>query len=44
MGKITVDNLAALLRDIDNAPPVDVSEAIKAPAKTALERMLEVCA
>jgi quinolinate synthase len=44
MGKITVDKLAALLRNIDNAPPVDVSEAIKAPAKTALERMLEVCA
>jgi quinolinate synthase len=44
MGKITVDNLAALLRNIDNAPPVDVCETIKAPARMALERMLEVCA
>ena len=43
MGKITVDNLAALLENIENATPVDVSEDIKAPAKLSLERMLEVC-
>ncbi|QJB57796.1 quinolinate synthase NadA [Pseudodesulfovibrio sp. zrk46] len=44
MGKITVDNLAALLKDIDNSTPVDVDEEIKKTARIALERMLKVCA
>ena len=44
MGKITVDNLAALLENIENATPVTVSDDISEPAKLALERMLKVCA
>lgn len=44
MGKTTVDNLAALLDNLDNATPVDVTDDIREPAKLALERMLEVCA
>lgn len=44
MGKTTVDNLAALLEHIKTAPPVDVPNDIKEPAKLSLERMLEVCA
>lgn len=43
MGKITVDNLAEKLENLDTATPVTVDEAIKAPAKLALERMLTVC-
>ncbi|MDC0335551.1 quinolinate synthase NadA [Pseudodesulfovibrio sp.] len=43
MGKTTVDNLAALLKNIENAIPVDVPDEIKEPAKRSLERMLAVC-
>ena len=43
MAKITVDNLSKLLENIKTAPPVHVSDAIKKPAKLALERMLEIC-
>jgi len=43
MGKITLDKLAALLENIENATPVDVENDIREPAKLALERMLEVC-
>ncbi|MFH1912801.1 MAG: quinolinate synthase NadA [Pseudomonadota bacterium] len=44
MAKITTDNLAALLRGIETAPPVEVDESIKAPARQALQRMLDACA
>lgn len=44
MGKTTEENLAALLQRIEEAVPVDVSDDVRAPAKLALERMLEVCA
>jgi quinolinate synthase len=44
MGKITVDNLAALLRTLECARPVDVPDSVREPAKLALERMLKVCA
>ncbi|MBI9078365.1 MAG: quinolinate synthase NadA [Pseudodesulfovibrio sp.] len=43
MGKITVDNLALLLENIEESTPIDVIDDIKKPAKLALERMLEVC-
>lgn len=43
MGKTTLENLSALLESLDEDTPVDVPEDIKAPAKLALERMLEVC-
>lgn len=43
MGKITLDNLAALLENIDNTPPVTVSDDIREPARLALQRMLDVC-
>lgn len=43
MAKITLEKLAALLENIENATPVDVSDAIREPAKLSLERMLEVC-
>lgn len=43
MSKITVNNLAATLENLDNATPVTVSDAIREPARVALERMLAVC-
>lgn len=43
MAKTTVDNLANLLQNLDNATPVDVPEDVKEAAKVALERMLAVC-
>lgn len=43
MGKTTLENLAALLENIDNAVPVDVPDDIKEPAKISLERMFTVC-
>jgi len=44
MGKITEDNLAELLSRIETAPPVTVADDVKASARLALTRMLEVCA
>jgi quinolinate synthase len=44
MGKTTLDNLAHTLETLDSAAPVTVSNAVKEPAKLALERMLAVCA
>ncbi|WP_285904981.1 quinolinate synthase NadA [Pseudodesulfovibrio pelocollis] len=44
MAKITTDNLAALLRGIETATPVEVDETIKTPARLALQRMLDACA
>ena len=44
MGKITLEKLASLLENIENSPPVDVSNDIREPARLALERMLEICA
>ncbi|MUM78426.1 quinolinate synthase NadA [Pseudodesulfovibrio sp. F-1] len=44
MAKITTTNLAALLRDIETSTPVEVDEDIKAPARLALQRMLDACA
>lgn len=43
MGKITTDKLAALLRNIESAQPVEVADEIREPARLALERMLEAC-
>lgn len=43
MGKITVEKLAHTLQTLDTATPVTVSNAIREPAKLALERMLAVC-
>lgn len=43
MGKITVDNLAETLKNLDTAAPVTVSDDIKKPARLALERMLAIC-
>ena len=43
MAKTTVDNLAALLQNIETATPVDVSDDVKLHSKAALERMLAVC-
>ena len=43
MGKITVDKLARTLKSLDSAAPVTVSDAIREPARLALERMLAVC-
>lgn len=43
MAKVTVDNLATLLENIENATPVDVTDAVRDPSKLALERMLAVC-
>jgi len=43
MAKITEQNLAALLENLDEAEPVRVPEEIAAPAHKALETMLEVC-
>jgi len=43
MGKITLDNLAALLENIENETPVTVSDEIREPARLALQRMLDVC-
>ncbi|MEF2232067.1 MAG: quinolinate synthase NadA [Pseudodesulfovibrio sp.] len=44
MGKITEDNLAALLSGLGDAKPVTVADEVKTPARLALERMLAVCA
>ncbi|WP_243359426.1 quinolinate synthase NadA [Fundidesulfovibrio terrae] len=44
MEKVTEPNLAKLLADLDEAPTVQVDEALKDPAKLALTRMLEACA
>ncbi|NDV20535.1 quinolinate synthase NadA [Pseudodesulfovibrio sp. JC047] len=43
MAKITVPKLAHTLVNLETATPVTVSDAVKEPAKLALERMLEVC-
>ena len=43
MGKTTLENLARTLETLDSAAPVTVSNAVKEPAKLALERMLAVC-
>lgn len=43
MGKITEDKLAQTLRGLDTDQPVRVSEDIAAPARLALERMLNAC-
>ncbi|WP_432736331.1 quinolinate synthase NadA [Maridesulfovibrio sp. FT414] len=43
MAKITEENLANLLVNLEATPYEDVSDAIRKPAKIALERMLEVC-
>jgi quinolinate synthase len=43
MAKITEENLARALRGLDTAQPVRVSEDIAAPARLALERMLNAC-
>jgi len=44
MEKVTEPNLARLIGNLDAAPHVTVDEALKAPAKLALTRMLEACA
>ncbi len=43
MAKVTQEKLAGLLARLDNAVPVETTEVIAAPARLALERMLEVC-
>ena len=43
MAKITEDNLARTLVGLDTAEPVRVDEDIAAPARLALQRMLEAC-
>lgn len=43
MAKITEDNLARTLMGLDTAEPVRVDEDIAAPARLALQRMLEAC-
>lgn len=43
MGKIRESNLAALLQNLDGAAPAEVDEEVAAPARLALERMLEAC-
>jgi len=44
MEKITESSLAGLLANLDNTPAVAVSETLNAPARLAVQRMLEVCA
>lgn len=44
MEKVTEPNLARLVQTLDAAPTVQVDEALKAPARLALTRMLEACA
>ncbi len=44
MEKVTEPNLARLLASLDSAPTVQVDEALKDPAKLALDRMLAACA
>ncbi|GFK94347.1 Quinolinate synthase A [Fundidesulfovibrio magnetotacticus] len=44
MEKITEPNLARLLENLDGSPSVEVDEALKEPAKLALQRMLDACA
>jgi len=44
MEKVTEPNLARLITTLDSAPTVQVDEALKDPAKLALERMLKACA
>ncbi len=43
MAKITEENLARTLHELDTAMPVRVDEHIAQPARLALERMLEAC-
>ncbi|WP_027189259.1 quinolinate synthase NadA [Paucidesulfovibrio longus] len=43
MRKTTPDTLADLLERIDSARPEDVAEAIRIPARLALEKMLQAC-
>ena len=43
MGKITVDNLAAKLSNLETDTPVNVPDDISQSARLALERMLAVC-
>jgi quinolinate synthase len=44
MAKITEEKLAGLLSGLDSAPTVNVPEAVRDPARLALERMLAACA
>jgi quinolinate synthase len=44
MEKVTEPNLAHLLQNLDASPHVTVDEALKEPARLALERMLAACA
>jgi len=44
MAKVNQENLARMLLSLDEQPTVEVDEAIKAPARSALERMLAACA
>ncbi len=44
MAKITEEKLAAQLANLENEPPVVVSNDIREPAKLAVDRMLAACA
>ncbi|MEF3695815.1 quinolinate synthase NadA [Desulfolutivibrio sp.] len=44
MAKITEEKLAAQLADIESQQPVTVPDDVREPAKTAVTRMLDVCA
>lgn len=44
MAKVNQENLARMLLTLDAQPAVTVDEAVKAPARSALERMLAACA
>ena len=44
MAKVNQEKLAVMLMNLDKQPTVEVDEALKAPAKLALERMLSACA
>jgi len=44
MAKITEEKLAHLLQHLETAVPVEADEVIAAPAKAALQRMLDACA
>ena len=43
MAKITEEKLLRTLEGLETAQPVEVDEAVAAPARLALERMLEAC-
>ncbi len=44
MAKVNQEKLCELLLNLETSPTVEVDEALKAPAKLALERMLAACA